>query len=83
VILQSVLAIAAGFVVVFLAGFVRRPVDPIAALKRRFLKLSRFTPAQASEALEERVEALSRKFPGRSYRWYLQWLVTDLERAKR
>lgn len=79
-----ILALAgAVFVALFLVGLVVPPPDPIAALKRRFVTLSRLSQAQADEALEARVEALARRFPGKTYRWYLEWLVTDLERAKR
>lgn len=78
-----VAAIAAIFTALFLVGLVLPPPDPIAALKRQFRVLSRLSAAQADEALEERVEALTQRFPGRGYRWYLEWLVTDLRRAKR
>ena len=71
------------FVVIFLFGFSVKPPDPIKELKTRFLSLSRLSRAQAEAELLDRVEALSERFPGKSYRWYLEWLVTDLERAKR
>lgn len=71
------------FVIAFLLGFAKRPPDPIRRMKKRFITLSRLTRAQAEEELLDRVEALSEKFPGKSYLWYLEWLVTDLERAKR
>lgn len=82
-IVPVVAAIAAIFTALFFVGLVLPPPDPIAQLKRQFRVLSRLSPAQADEALDERVQALTRRFPGRSYRWYLQWLVTDLQRAKR
>ena len=82
-IVPVVAAIAAIFGALFLVGLVLPPPDPIASLKRQFRVLSRLSAAQADEALAERVEALTRRFPGKSYRWYLQWLVTDLQRAKR
>ncbi|GMU59650.1 MAG: hypothetical protein AMXMBFR34_14130 [Myxococcaceae bacterium] len=76
-------AIAAIFTVLLVIGFLLSPGDPIAELKRKYRVLFRMPPAQVEEALLERVEGLAKKFPGKSYRWYLQWLVTDLERAKR
>ncbi|MEW5740512.1 MAG: hypothetical protein AB1938_16410 [Myxococcota bacterium] len=82
-ILAILTTIAAVFVALFAIGFLTPPGDPIAALKQRYRVLSRMPPAQAEEALQERVESLAKRFPGKSYRWYLQWLVTDLQRAKR
>ena len=67
----------------FVAGFCRPPVKPEARLKRRFTLLSRLGKAQAEAELRDRIEALAERFPGKSYVWYLEWLVTDLERAKR
>ena len=52
-------------------------------LKERFISLSRLGRAKAEVELLDRVESLSERFPGKSYVWYLEWLVTDLERAKR
>jgi hypothetical protein len=71
------------FVVLFVVGFARTPADPLRALKERFITLSRLSKLQAEAELLDRVEALSQRFPGKSYGWYLEWLVTDLERAKR
>lgn len=71
------------FGVVFLLGFILPPPDPIAQLTRTYLQLTRLPRRQARAQLAERVEALSRRFPGETYRWYLEWLVTDLKRAKR
>lgn len=75
--------LACAFVVAFLLGFAQRPPDPIRKAKERFIVLSRLSRAQAEVELLDRVEALSDRFPGKSYLWYLEWLVTDLERAKR
>jgi hypothetical protein len=71
------------FVIAFVAGFAQRPPDPIRRLKERFVALSRLARPQAEAEMLDRVEALSEKYPGKSYQWYLEWLVTDLERAKR
>jgi hypothetical protein len=75
--------LSALFVIVFVVGFLQRPNDPIARLKARFVVLSRRPRLEAEAELLDRVEALAVRFPGKSYEWYLQWLVTDLERAKR
>lgn len=71
------------FGIAFFAGFIKRPPDPIRRLKDRFIALSRFSRAQAEAEILDRVEVLSERYPGKSYQWYLEWLVTDLERAKR
>lgn len=75
-------AIAGLFVALFLAGLITPPRDPIAELRARYLELSRLTRADAKEQLAARIEALTQKFPGKTYLWYLRWLVRDLERAK-
>lgn len=75
--------IAITFVVVFIVGFARTPPDRVKQLKARFAKLSRHARGRVDAELMERVEALAERFPGQSYVWYLEWLVTDLERAKR
>jgi hypothetical protein len=67
----------------FGAGFLRPPVQRAARLKRRFTVLSRLGKAEGEAELRDRVEALAERFPGKTYVWYLEWLVTDLERAKR
>lgn len=77
------LVLGSAFSVAFLLGFAKAPPDPIRALKARFIVLSRLSRAQAEVELLDRVESLSDRYPGKSYRWYLEWLVTDLERAKR
>lgn len=71
------------FIVAFLLGFAKRPPDSIRAMKERFIVLSRLSRGQAEVELLDRVETLSERFPGKSYLWYLEWLVRDLERAKR
>ena len=75
-------ALAAIFAVLFVAGLVRAPRDPIVELRNRFIKLSRLRKMAAARELDVRVEDLTRRFPGKSYGWYLRWLVRDLERAK-
>lgn len=77
------LVLLCAFVVAFLLGFAQRPPDPIRAMKERFIALSRLSRAQAEVELLDRVESLADRIPGKSYHWYLEWLVTDLERAKR
>ncbi len=75
-------AVGALFVFLFVLGFARTPVDAVDALRLRFFMLSRLQRADAIDELERRIQALTQRFPGKSYRWYLQWLVRDLERAK-
>ncbi len=80
------LVLGALFLIVFLLGFAKRPVDPLKRMKERFIalsRLSRLSRAQAEAELLDRVESLADKYPGQSYHWYLEWLVKDLERAKR
>ena len=81
-IVTLLLVLGCAFFVAFLLGFAKRP-DPIRKAKERFIALSRLSRGQAEAELLDRVEALSERFPGKSYLWYLEWLVTDLERAKR
>ena len=71
------------FAVLFVIGFARKPVDRVQYLKRRFMALSFLARGRGEAELMERVEVLSERFPGKPYVWYLEWLVTDLERAKR
>ena len=82
-IITLLLVLGAAFIVAFLLGFAQRPPDPIKRLKERFIVLSRMSRAQAEVDLLDRVEALAERFPGKRYAWYVEWLVTDLERAKR
>lgn len=76
-------ALGATFAIIFLVGFAKSPANSIAALKARYKKLSRVAKHQAESDLQERMVALAERFPGKTERWYLQWLVKDLERAKR
>ena len=69
--------------VVFSVGFAQRPPNHVQRLKNRFIVLSRLSRPQAEVELLDRVESLAEKFPNQTYLWYLEWLVTDLERAKR
>ena len=73
---------AALFVFLFIVGFIPTPQDPIDRLRLRFFDLSRLPRADAIDELDPRIQSLTKRFPGKSYRWYLQWLVRDLERAK-
>lgn len=79
----GLMVLALLFTLLFLFGLGQRPPDPIRELKERFVALSRLSRAQAEVELLDRVELLAERYPGKSYRWYLEWLVTDLERAKR
>jgi hypothetical protein len=81
--LHVVVATAAIFSVLFFYGLLSTPADPTAALRERYLKLVRLARPEGEAQLAERLESLSRRFPGRSLAWYLNWLVKDLERAKR
>ena len=82
-IVTLMLVLACAFFIAFMLGFAKRPPDPIRKAKERFIVLSRLSRGQAESELLDRVESLSERFPGKSYLWYLEWLVTDLERAKR
>lgn len=81
--LHVVAGIAAVFSVLLLYGLVATKPDPSASLRARYLKLVRLSRAEGEHQLAERLESLSKRFPGRTYAWYLNWLVKDLERAKR
>jgi hypothetical protein len=81
--LHLVAGIGVIFAALFLYGLVHAPADRAAGLRQRYLKLLRLTQGDGEAQLADRLESLSRRFPGRSYRWYLAWLVRDLERAKR
>lgn len=81
--LHVISAVAAVFAVLFVFGFLATPPDPSASLRLKYLKLVRLSRPEGEAQLAERLEALSRRFPGKSYGWYLSWLVKDLERAKR
>ena len=78
-----VIGIAAVFSVLFVFGLFHTPVDRSAVLRERYLKLVRLARHDGEAQLAERLESLSQRFPGRTYAWYLNWLVKDLERAKR
>ncbi|MFO0597796.1 MAG: hypothetical protein U0228_21020 [Myxococcaceae bacterium] len=79
----GLMVVALLFGALFLFGLAQAPPDPIRVLKDRFIVLSRLARPEAESELLDRVEALAERFPGKSYVWYLEWLVTDLERAKR
>jgi hypothetical protein len=81
--LHATLGIAVIFCVLFLFGALQAKPDPAIALRDRYLRLTRFPRAEAEAHLAQRLEALCERFPGKSYRWYLQWLVMDLQKAKR
>jgi hypothetical protein len=71
------------FAIAFGLGFAKAPPNSIAALKARYRSLTRLARRQADADLQHRIVALAERFPGKSERWYLEWLVKDLERAKR
>lgn len=71
------------FAALMLYGFWRPPPDSVAALRREYLRLARLGRVQGARQLEERLEALRERQPGRSQQYYLSWLVNDLRRAKR
>jgi hypothetical protein len=75
-------AIAVVFSALFLVALVLPPRDPIAHLRRRYMELTRLSREEARTQLERRIEGLTVRFPGKTYSWYVQWLVRDLERAK-
>ena len=77
------LLVVLAFAVVFLVGFLQPMRAPEEVLKARYVALSRLSRAQAEAELQERLASLAQRFPGRSLAWYLEWLVTDLARAKR
>ena len=81
--LYVVSGIAGLFAVLVLWGFVQTRPDPVAQLRARYLALMRLSPVEGQVHLAERLESLSQRFPGKSYVWYLNWLITDLQRAKR
>jgi uncharacterized protein HemX len=79
--LVILLVIAAGAA---LTGFLRRrATDGITALKRRYQQLVFLSGPQADEALWRQLNAVRKKYPGRSEQWYLEKIVYDLERDRR
>lgn len=77
------IVLGVAFTLAFFHGFIQRPPDVLAELKERYIVLSRQPRAQALADLDDRIAKLTVRFPGKTYRWYLDWLVTDLTRAKR
>ncbi len=75
-------AVAAGFGVIFVAGFLVSPPDPVRQLTALYVKLMRLGPAQGRAHLALQLEKVSAENPGRSHVWYLQKLVRELQRAK-
>ena len=75
--------VAVTFGVIVVLGFVQTPADSLAALTRAYIQLSRLPPRQAKAQLADRVDRLAQRFPGQTHEWYVEWLVTDLRRAKR
>ena len=75
--------VAGAFALLFLWGLVQTQPDPAAIWRARYLNLMRLSEVEGRAHLAQRLEALSQRFPGKSYTWYLRWLVNDLERAKR
>ena len=75
--------IAAIFAVLFLYGALSVTPDVDGQLRSRYLSLMRLGRVAGEAQLAERLETLSAKHPGHTYRWYLTRLIRDLERAKR
>ena len=51
-------------------------------LRRKFIALSRMSPAEANESLDWQIDKLKRKFPDKSMEWYLEKVLYDLERDR-
>ena len=81
--LNLVLALSGLFTLLFFYGLLRPLPDPSAALRERYLSLIRMGRSEGLAHLDDRLSSLSQRYPGRTYSWYLKWLVTDLQRAKR
>lgn len=79
-----VVAVLAGvFVMLFAVGFVQGTPDPRSMLRARYIRLRRLAADDGREELAARLQVLRQRFPGKNDLWCLQWLVEDLERAKR
>ncbi len=79
VIIIAVIAVMFG-VYMFVRG--RGPSPKTAELKRRYFRLLNQPQGYAEEVLERTIASLRQKYPGRSYGWYLEKAVYDLERDR-
>jgi hypothetical protein len=78
--LVILLVVIAGAV---LASFLRnRTADSTAALKRRYRQLVLLSEQQAGIALQHQLQAVRKRYPGRSEQWYLEKIIYDLERDR-
>ena len=75
--------VAALFVTLLAFSFLTQPNDEVERLRARYFGLLRMTPSEARLHLGDQLEALHKRFPDQTLAWYLRWLITDLERAKR
>jgi hypothetical protein len=55
----------------------------IRALEERYLRRSSLPHALALEALDRHLSSLQRRHPDRSHVWYLERVLSDLERDRR
>lgn len=84
---MSTTVVVAGLVAVFVAlfavGFAQGTPDPGSMLRARYIRLRRLAADDGREELAARLHLTRQRFPGKNELWCLQWLVEDLERAKR
>lgn len=81
--ISAVLIIIFAILVVLIIFYIRRGNKwHIKRLRRKFMALSRMSPADAKESLDWQIDKLKRKFPDKSMAWYLEKVLYDLERDR-
>jgi hypothetical protein len=71
------------FVVLFLAGLLWPESLTDAQLEAQLALAARFSPLETKRRVAERIADVENRFPGKSRRWYLRWLLADYRRAGR
>jgi hypothetical protein len=63
-------------------GLEMPPEVEIERLTREFLKTARVHGDDGRSYVDKRIEGVRQRFPGKDTRWYLEWLIDDLRRAR-
>jgi hypothetical protein len=64
-------------------GLEAPPEVELEGLTREFLKMARVFGSEGQSYADKRIEGVKQRFPGHDTRWYLEWLIDDLRRARR
>ncbi|NLY11100.1 MAG: hypothetical protein GX020_05375 [Firmicutes bacterium] len=78
----GIVFIAVAAAIALWLGYSRLGKSKVQGLEAEYRRRLRLSEKEATEVIERQLASLKEKFPDRSYEWYLEKMIFDLDRDR-